>query len=181
MARWVEDLHQAYGPSNREAGAGRLRQASQARAASRPPGPELPLVEDLTAAPGLRVRLYRPAPRPRPLTLSLHGGGFVSGDLESHDAICRRLAQTAGVAVLAVDYRRSPEYPGPAAAEDAVTAHEWAADYRARAHLHYPGLVHGFLGLDQVSAAAAEAGREMFERFGSLVRERCAPAAVGET
>lgn len=132
LARWVADLRQAGGPANRAVGAGPLRDASRARAASRPRGPELSAVEDLTAARDVRARLYRPARDPRPLTLYLHGGGFVVGDLESHDAICRRLAQTAGTAVLAVDYRRAPEYPGPAAVEDAVAVYEWALDHVRR-------------------------------------------------
>jgi len=79
----------------------------------------LPLVEDLRTAEGLPVRLYRPAPGGRSLTLYLHGGGFVLGDLDSHDGICWRLAQVADAAVLAVDYRRAPEHPGPAAAAGA--------------------------------------------------------------
>ncbi|HEU5418745.1 MAG TPA: alpha/beta hydrolase fold domain-containing protein, partial [Streptosporangiaceae bacterium] len=129
LARWVADLRQAGGPANRAVGAGPLRDASRARAASRPRGPELSAVEDLTAARDVRARLYRPARDPRPLTLYLHGGGFVVGDLESHDAICRRLAQAADTAVLAVDYRRAPEHPGPAAVEDAVAVYEWALDH----------------------------------------------------
>jgi acetyl esterase/lipase len=66
--------------------------------------------------------LYRAATEPRPLVLYLHGGGFVLGDLESHDSICRRLALIADVAVLAVDYRRAPEHPGPAPREPWVGA-----------------------------------------------------------
>ena len=76
-------------------------------------GPGLSTAGD--SRPGLPLRLYRPATEPRPLVLYLHGGGFVLGDLESHDSICRRLALIADVAVLAVDYRRAPEHPGPAA------------------------------------------------------------------
>jgi acetyl esterase len=53
-------------------------------------------------------------------------GGFVLGDLDSHDSICRWLARTADVAVLAVAYRRAPEHPAPAAIEDAVSAFSWA-------------------------------------------------------
>jgi acetyl esterase len=84
------------------------------------------LVNDLSTPAGLLLRLYRPVLRLRPLALYLHGGGFVLGDLESHDSICRRLAQIADVAVLAVDYRRAPEHRGPAAVDDAVSAFAWA-------------------------------------------------------
>ena len=57
----------------------------------------------------------------------LHGGMWLLGDLDTHDRTCRRLARGAGVAVLAVDYRRAPEHPWPAAVEDAVRALRWAA------------------------------------------------------
>jgi acetyl esterase len=63
---------------------------------------------------------------PRPLVIYLHGGGFALGDLDSHDSICRRLAWTADVAVLAVAYRRAPEHPAPAPAVKAVSAFTWA-------------------------------------------------------
>ena len=130
LARWVAEVRQSGGPSWREAGAAALREDSRRRSAARPPGPALPLVRDLSTAgdsrSGLPLRLYRAATEPRPLVLYLHGGGFVLGDLESHDSICRRLALITGAAVLAVDYRRAPEHPGPAAVDDAVTAFGWA-------------------------------------------------------
>ena len=115
LARWVAEVRQASGPSWREAGTAALREDSRRRTAARPPGPALSLVRALSTAddsrPGLPLRLYRAATEPRPLVLYLHGGGFVLGDLESHDGICRRLARIADVAVLAVDYRRAPEHP----------------------------------------------------------------------
>jgi acetyl esterase len=77
----------------------------------------------------LVVRLYRPSLDLRPTVLYLHGGGFVLGDLESHDGICRRLARIADVTVLAVDYRLAPEHPGPAAVEDAIGAFVWASQH----------------------------------------------------
>jgi acetyl esterase len=129
LARWVAEVRRSGGPSNREVGVAAVRAAARNRAAARPPGPALPLVQDLSSQEpraGLPLRLYRAAMDPRPLVLYLHGGGFVIGDLESHDAICRRLALIADVAVLAVDYRRAPEHPGPAAVEDAVSAFTWA-------------------------------------------------------
>ena len=83
-------------------------------------------VEELEVA-GLPARLYVPrgAASVGPLLLFLHGGGWIYGDLESHDPACRFLAEEAGVRVLAVDYRLAPEHPYPAAYDDSVAAFEW--------------------------------------------------------
>ncbi len=92
-------------------------------------GPALSLaeVEDLQLSETLTARQYWPASNAAlPLIVYFHGGRFISGDLESHDPICRQLAQAANCRVLAVDYRLSPEHPFPAAAEDADTALAWA-------------------------------------------------------
>ena len=129
LVRWVSEVRRSSGPSCREAGAQRLRAASQARSASRPRGPELPLVQNLRIDRGLAVRLYRPTLDLRPIVLYLHGGGFVVGDLESHDGACRRLARIADVTVLALDYRLAPEHPGPAAVDDVVGAFVWAREH----------------------------------------------------
>jgi acetyl esterase len=59
------------------------------------------------------------------LLVFFHGGGFMYGDLDSHDAACRFLAERSGVRVLAVDYRLAPEDPFPAAYDDAVAAYRW--------------------------------------------------------
>jgi acetyl esterase len=78
---------------------------------------------------GVVVRHYRPSLDLRPTVLYLHGGGFVMGDLESHDGTCRRLARIADVTVLAADYRLAPEHPGPAAVEDIVGTFVWARQH----------------------------------------------------
>lgn len=96
--------------------------ASRARA--NVSGPDLHEVRDL-AAGDVPVRLYRPAPGRLPVLLFLHGGGWVVGNLDSHDALCRTLAAASGVAVIAVDYRLAPEHRFPAATEDTVAALEW--------------------------------------------------------
>lgn len=89
------------------------------------------LAEDLevpgAAGPIAARRYVPPAPHgSRGLLVFFHGGGFVLGDLESHDAVCRDLAAGAGVTVLAIDYRLAPEHPFPAGVEDAWAALSWA-------------------------------------------------------
>ena len=94
--------------------------------------PPIDRVEDLTA-PGpagpVPVRLYVPrgAPAVTPLLVFLHGGGWVEGDLDTHDPLCRVLAEQTRVRVLAVDYRLAPEHPCPAAVDDAWAVVEWVA------------------------------------------------------
>lgn len=90
-------------------------------------------VRDLDAG-GLPARFYvpsEPAGQPGPLLVFLHGGGFVFGDLDSHDATCRLLAQRSGVRLLAIDYRLAPEHPFPAAYDDALAAFAWAHEKAA--------------------------------------------------
>lgn len=89
-------------------------------------------VRDLEVA-GLPARHYVPSSPlvetgPGPLLLFFHGGGFVYGDLDSHDAPCRLLAEESGVPVIAVDYRVGPEGAFPAAFDDTVAAHRWVVD-----------------------------------------------------
>jgi acetyl esterase len=77
------------------------------------------------------ARLYVPpgpaAKKVRPLLVYYHGGGWVIGDLDTHDNPCRFLAANSGAAVLSIDYRLAPGHPFPAAVEDAWAAYAWAA------------------------------------------------------
>ncbi len=74
------------------------------------------------------VRIYTPAgTTPFPVLVYFHGGGWVLGDLETHDATCRALANAAGCMVISVDYRLAPEHKFPTAPEDCYTATKWAA------------------------------------------------------
>ena len=129
LESWITEVRENPGPSCAAVGVQALRADSEARAKSRVPGPELPIVKDLSADTGLSLRLYRASHEEKPMVIYLHGGGFVFGDLNSHDGICRRLALMADVAVLAVDYRRAPENPSPAAVDDAVSAYTWAVEH----------------------------------------------------
>ncbi len=77
-------------------------------------------------------RLYSPAPdRTLPGLLYIHGGGWVVGDLDTHDSVCRALARRAECVVLALDYRLAPENPFPAAVEDAWAGLTWLHDHAA--------------------------------------------------
>ena len=88
-------------------------------------------VEDLTLAiPGrpVAVRLYRPArPEPAPVLMYFHGGGWVTGDLDTHDSFCRVMSEWVGCAVVAVDYPRSPERRFPVSVESCYSATDWVA------------------------------------------------------
>jgi acetyl esterase len=89
-------------------------------------------VQDLMVE-SLPARKYVSAePGEKPLLLYLHGGGFVVGDLDTHDAPCRVLCRHAGVDVLSVEYRKAPEHPFPGYVEDARTAYRWAAERHER-------------------------------------------------
>jgi acetyl esterase len=99
------------------------------------PRPEVGAVSD-HAAPGpagaVPIRLYRPlgAETP-PLLIFIHGGGFMFGDLDSHDAACRHLVAAGGCAVAAIDYRLAPEHPFPAGLDDCQAAAAWLLDHAA--------------------------------------------------
>jgi acetyl esterase len=76
----------------------------------------------------LPVRVYATAgPGPKPVLVFFHGGGWVLGNLNTHDPVCRALANAADCLVVAVDYRLAPEHPFPAAVEDAYAATAWVA------------------------------------------------------
>jgi acetyl esterase/lipase len=80
----------------------------------------------------IAARHYRPADgATHPLLVFYHGGGFVVGDLDTHDAVCRLTCRDADVAVLSIDYRLAPEHPAPAALDDAYAAFRWAHDHAA--------------------------------------------------
>jgi acetyl esterase len=108
------------------------RDALRALAASRSdiPLPQPAAIAELTVAGGagpLRARLYRPARMPAPTVVYFHGGGWVAGDLETHDRQARTLAVELDSAILSIDYRRPPETVFPGAFADALAATRWAA------------------------------------------------------
>ncbi len=95
------------------------------------PPPDVASVAD-RQVPGpageIPVRVYRPAGEgPFGILVFYHGGGWVIGDLETHDRECRAICTGAGCIVVAVDYRLAPEHPFPAAVEDSFAALQWVA------------------------------------------------------
>ena len=91
--------------------------------------PEPPAVAEVRALQtdgGVPLRLYRPAGSAAlPVLVYFHGGGWVIGDLDTHDVLCRQISVAAGAAVVSVDYRLAPEHAFPAAVDDCVAATRW--------------------------------------------------------
>ena len=118
-----------------------IQEARQAydkvRIAVSPPPPEVASVRDLSAeGPGgpIKLRHYVPVGSPTarlPALVYCHGGGWVMGDLDSHDGVCRHLANRSGCAVVSIDYRLAPEHKFPAAVDDAIAATTWVAGHAA--------------------------------------------------
>jgi acetyl esterase len=110
------------------------------RAITQPDPPAVASARDLQAdgphGP-IGLRLYRPLPargnsQPLPVLVYFHGGGWVIGDLDTHDTLCRQLANRSGCAVLAVDYRLGPENRFPCAVDDCIAATRWCRSHAQR-------------------------------------------------
>lgn len=100
------------------------------RGATQPEPRDLAEVRNLTATGphgAIALRLYRPAAaaHPAPTLVYYHGGGWTMGNLDSHDVLCRQLADESGFVVVAVDYRMGPEHRFPAAVDDVLAATRW--------------------------------------------------------
>jgi acetyl esterase len=136
------------------------------------PPPDLPLAEvSNTTVPGpagqIPVRIYRASLEPnQPAIVYFHGGGFVIGDLESHDGTCRRLCHNIGCTVVSVDYRLAPEHVFPAAVDDSYAATEWVA-----AHA-------GALKIDpkRIAVAGDSAGGNLAAVVAIIARDKGGPA-----
>jgi acetyl esterase len=120
----VPELHELSPPEAREV---------REEMAAMDPGIDLPTVEDRAIegpAGEIPVRLYDPreSAAESPLILFFHGGGWVIGDLDTHDGPCRKLAAETGYPVVSVDYRLAPEHPFPAGLRDCYAALEWATE-----------------------------------------------------
>jgi acetyl esterase len=105
------------------------------RAALSPQAPDVAEIRLLVAPGPVALRRYRPrgtkADEALPALVYFHGGGWVIGDLDTHDVLCRQLANGARCAVYSVDYRMGPEHPFPAAVDDCIAATEFVAGRHA--------------------------------------------------
>ena len=123
----------------------------------------------------LPARLYVPdsaaeEPNGLPVVLFAHGGGFNSGNLDTHDVLARAIALRSGALVLAVDYRLAPEHPYPAAPDDLYTALNWVAGNAQD------------IGADpdRIAVAGDSAGGNLVAALAMLTRDRGGPALVAQ-
>jgi len=126
-------------------------------------------VRDLTV-PGpagpVRTRIYTPAAAgPQPVLVFFHGGGWVTGNLDTHDGLCRSFAKRTPCVVAAVDFRSAPEHPFPAAADDAWAVTTWAA-----VHAREIG------GDGRLAVGGDSAGGNLAAVMGLRARDRGGPA-----
>ncbi len=146
------------------------RRAFQALTDLRDPKMTIPVAstEDRTvpgAAGDLRARVYRPEGEgPFPTVAFFHGGGFVIGDIDSHDNVARALCAHLPAVVVSVDYRLAPEDPFPAGVDDAVAVTRWLLDHLA-----------DFGGDDRLAVAGDSAGGNL-----SAVAAQCVPGLAGQ-
>ena len=113
----------------------------------------------------IRARVYRPVAGRVPAVVYFHGGGWLLGSIESHEAVARTLANACGMVVMSVDYRRGPEHRFPAAVEDAYAAVRWAVDNADALRIQS----------DRVAVAGDSAGGNLATAVALLCRDRGGP------
>jgi acetyl esterase len=116
----------------------------------------------------LGLRLYRgPATSAAPLVVYAHGGGFVTGNLDTDHAHCVQLARAAGCLVVSVDYRLAPEHPGPAALDDVEVAFRYVVENSAALDADGERVV--VMGRDAGAALVAALSQRTFDREGPTI------------
>jgi len=145
----------------------------ETRPATTPTPPEIGSVRNVVAdvaGGSIPLRVYRPAGVPDttrlPAYLYFHGGGWVIGDLNTHDVVCRQLTAASGTSVVSVDYRLAPEHKFPAAADDAWAATQWVVAHAAE------------LGLDagRLAVGGDSAGGNLAAVVALMARDAGGPA-----
>jgi len=168
VQRFVEGARGSLLPDLQELPAGRLRATINAALLSHDaPGyvPEPVFRVESATYSGVPVRVYFPEPQPCAVVVYFHGGGFVGGNVETHDKTTRRLANSAESIVVSVDYRLAPEHPFPAPLDDAIAAtREASARYP-----HLPILVMGDSAGGALAACVAQWARDSGFRIAGQV------------
>lgn len=128
LRSYIEFIHSRRGRALRDLPIREARQIVNGELLAANPDQEIHSVGDHTISGGgepLAVRLYRPSDQAAPIVLFAQGGGWLFGNLETHDGLCRQLSVRTRAAVLAIDYRLAPEHRHPAAVDDIRVAVEW--------------------------------------------------------
>jgi acetyl esterase/lipase len=136
-------------------------------------GPQIHVGVSELSIPGpagpIPARHYRPTtPGPAPLVVFYHGGGWVIGDLDTHDPLCRLTCRDADVNVLSIDYRLAPEHVAPAAIDDAYAAYRWASE-----HAKELGAIPG-----KIAVGGDSAGGNLAASVSQLARDEGDPQPV---
>src|SRR5262245_30671229 len=171
QAKQVIDATNALGlPPVEQMTPAQAREGMRARVAALGPVEDVAAITDHrvpVAGDEIAVRCYRPSGQaPFPALVFFHGGGWVIGDIETHDGICRSLANASGSVVASVDYRLAPEHKYPVAAQDAFAATRWVAREGAR------------LGVDarRIAVGGDSAGGNLAAAVCLMSRDRGGPA-----
>lgn len=147
VRRFLDYLNALPGPRTHQVGPAEARSMMQAsRHVADAPVGDLAVIRNLSApgpAGDIPLRLYdaRQERDAGPVLVFFHGGGFVLGDLETHEPFCAEIARLLDLPVVAVDYRLAPEHPWPAGAEDSIAAARWVAESPAELGRQVTGLV----------------------------------------
>jgi acetyl esterase len=176
IAALLEFLTSMGTPAMHEGTPEQAREAFRSLAVGARPAEKVVPVADVSdvTVPGpageLSARVYRPAAGGAlPTVVLFHGGGWVIGDLDTHDNMARSICRDCDAVVLSVDYRLAPEAPFPAAVEDAVAATRWAG-----AHLEELG------GSDVLAVAGDSAGGNLAAVVAQQLRDSGGPAIAAQ-